>query len=343
MSSLLPSYPYLIVGAGISGLAAASALLERGVSGGDIAMLDKGRQVGGRMATRCFAGTRFDTGAQFFTCTQPAFHDLIGRAAADGAVTEWYSRPARRGGLEGFPVWRGTDGMTALPKWIADRLRESGVTIALEQRVQRLQSTVDAVIVTSDRSEPIEAEHVIVTAPSPQADTLLASAGLPTQNGAAAEFVPCIAALLWCDTPLEGLVNRHGWHTPEDPRISWIADNAAKGVADRAAMALTFQLAPDASSRIAREPESQREPHTRSLLTDWADANRLPQVADALSQADQARFQVKYWRYARSIGAQQGPGYRAVAPRVTLAGDGWSPSRIESAFISGRAAGMVAE
>lgn len=342
MSSLLPSYPYLIVGAGISGLAAASALLERGVSGGDIAILDKGRQVGGRMATRRFAGTRFDTGAQFFTCTQPAFGALIERAAADGAVTEWYSRPARRGGLEGFPVWRGSDGMTALPKWIADQLRESDVTIALEQRVERLQSTAEAVIVTSNRSEPIQAEHVIVTAPSPQADALLATAGLPTQNGAAAEFVPCIAALLLCEAPIEGLVNRHGWHKPDDARISWIADNATKGIADRAAMALTFHLAPEASSRIAREPEPQREPHTRKVLTDWAATHGLRQVADALSQADDTHFQVKYWRYARSIGAQQEPGYRVVEPRVTLAGDGWSPSRIESAFISGRAAGMVA-
>ena len=52
----------LIVGAGIAGLVAARSLQSRGFS---VLVLDKGRGVGGRLATRNFEGGRFDYGAQF--------------------------------------------------------------------------------------------------------------------------------------------------------------------------------------------------------------------------------------------------------------------------------------
>lgn len=340
MAGLVSRYRYVVVGAGIAGLGAATALIERGVAGDEVAIVDKGRQVGGRMATRRFAGTRFDTGAQFFTATRPAFRDLIERAAAAGAVTEWYSRPARDGS-GGFPVWRGSDGMTALPKWIAAHLRGLGVTIALEQRVEGIHAAPDAVTIRFGAGEPIEADHVIVTAPAPQAHALLAPHHLEARADDAVEFVPCIAALLHCRQPIAGLVNRHGWCEPGDARVGWIADNATKGVADRSAMALTFHLAPAPSAQIARESPPDRDHHTRQLLTDWADAAGRSRVVAALHDADGAHFQVKYWRYARAVGSRPEPYYRLVAPRVTLAGDSWSASRVESAYVSGRAAGMA--
>ena len=54
----------LIIGAGISGLLCATELRKADKS---VRILDKGRGLGGRMATRRMAGGRLDHGAQYFT------------------------------------------------------------------------------------------------------------------------------------------------------------------------------------------------------------------------------------------------------------------------------------
>ena len=57
-------YDFIVIGCGISGLLTAKKLTENGAS---VLILDKGRNFGGRMATRFFDGAIFDHGAQFFT------------------------------------------------------------------------------------------------------------------------------------------------------------------------------------------------------------------------------------------------------------------------------------
>ena len=60
-----------IVGAGMSGLAAARALGERDV---EVVVLEKARRPGGRLATAELAGgARADIGAQFFTVRSARF------------------------------------------------------------------------------------------------------------------------------------------------------------------------------------------------------------------------------------------------------------------------------
>ena len=52
-------------------------------------MLDKGRGVGGRMATRRFGGASFDHGTQFFTVRGDRFGDLVEGWISAGAAAEW--------------------------------------------------------------------------------------------------------------------------------------------------------------------------------------------------------------------------------------------------------------
>ncbi len=54
----------LVVGAGISGCVCAYQLSK---AGHDVVVIEKGRGVGGRMATRRVGGARIDHGAQFLT------------------------------------------------------------------------------------------------------------------------------------------------------------------------------------------------------------------------------------------------------------------------------------
>ena len=64
----------VIVGAGMSGLVAAQELVAAGV---EVAVVDKGRSVGGRLATRRIGDARLDHGAQFFTVRTPAFQRRV--------------------------------------------------------------------------------------------------------------------------------------------------------------------------------------------------------------------------------------------------------------------------
>ncbi len=62
----------VIIGAGVSGLIAARTLQASGVR---VKVLDKGRGVGGRLATRRSGVGVFDHGAQFFTvCDENQAH-----------------------------------------------------------------------------------------------------------------------------------------------------------------------------------------------------------------------------------------------------------------------------
>ncbi|MEK9837584.1 MAG: FAD-dependent oxidoreductase, partial [Ilumatobacter sp.] len=54
----------LVIGAGLAGLAAARRMTAAGLT---VRLLDKGRSVGGRLATRRMSGAVVDHGAQFFT------------------------------------------------------------------------------------------------------------------------------------------------------------------------------------------------------------------------------------------------------------------------------------
>ena len=64
----------VIVGAGICGLVAGRRLAD---SDADVVLVDKGRSVGGRLATRRIGDATVDHGAQFFTVRTPAFQRQV--------------------------------------------------------------------------------------------------------------------------------------------------------------------------------------------------------------------------------------------------------------------------
>ena len=64
----------LIIGAGISGLLCATELRKADKS---VRILDKGRGLGGRMATRRMAGGRLDHGAQILRCAIRASRHML--------------------------------------------------------------------------------------------------------------------------------------------------------------------------------------------------------------------------------------------------------------------------
>ena len=73
----------IVIGAGISGLAAATELAKAGCR---TIVLEKSRGIGGRMATRRVGPAVCDHGAQFFTVRTRAFGATVAEAHAAGLV-----------------------------------------------------------------------------------------------------------------------------------------------------------------------------------------------------------------------------------------------------------------
>lgn len=149
-----------VIGAGIAGLVAARALADRGAA---VTVFDKGRGIGGRLATRRTAeGWTFDHGA-------PAVHGLaLGLAARlAGAAGE--------GGLVGLP------GMSGLAAPLAEGLDlRRGVEVGPVQRAGG-----------GWRVEGEDFAAVIVAVPAPQAATLCAAAPRLVEAARAARMAAC--------------------------------------------------------------------------------------------------------------------------------------------------------
>ena len=110
----------IIVGAGLAGLMAGRVLTDAGKR---VLLIDKGRSVGGRMATRRIDGGLADHGAQFFTVRDPEFGGFVERWMTEGWVFEW-SRGWSTGSLaaaanDGHPRYAAHGGMNALALVVA--------------------------------------------------------------------------------------------------------------------------------------------------------------------------------------------------------------------------------
>lgn len=323
----------LIIGAGLAGLTAAAHLraeavrLDRLV---EVLVIDKGRSVGGRLATRRIGSATLDHGAQFFTARSDAFATAVDRWQADGVVEEWCRGFSPE---DGYPRYRTAGGMNRLAKHLAAALADDpAVTIVTRHRAAAIIPGPDAWTVTYDgfTREPDDADAVIATPPVPQTLELLRDGAVHLQPETMARleamtYHKVIALLATLDRspslPGPGALQR-----PDHPVFSFVADNQAKGISDDPA--LTCHLAHELSAR----------------LWDADDAAVLAEVADELDavrgEAETVEVQVKRWRYAGPVSPWSEPSMTlATTPGpLLLAGDGFGGSKVEGAFLSGQAA-----
>ncbi len=300
-----PKVDVVVVGAGISGLAAARSLTSAGYS---VRVLEKSRGVGGRMASRRRGEVRFDHGAQFFTTRSPEFSELVADAVEAGAVVEW---TRGFGEVDGYPRWRGAEAMTSLAKWMA-----ADLDVATETTVVDLADH--------------PAQAYVLTAPVPQSLAVLSMSKLLPDPELAVRFTteiayrPTIAVM----STFEGETNLadHGGHQAhDDPAVTFIADNCAKGVSSQPA--LTFHLSEEWSHRWWKGDDDE-------LVAAVWDA-----AADVVGSATPVESSVQRWRYAGPT--KMWPEKCVVwgdAPVVALAGEAFDGPKVEGAFLSGLAA-----
>jgi renalase len=144
-----------VIGAGMAGLSCARRLADAGYAP---VVFDKGRGIGGRLATRRTPdGLQFEHGAQYVTARSAGFEALLEQARTAGAAALWTD------GAEGTdrPHSVGTPGMNALAKHLA-----RGLAIRQGIQVTALREAGRGWTLTLPGEEQVF-DRVVVTVPAP--------------------------------------------------------------------------------------------------------------------------------------------------------------------------------
>ncbi|MEM9799067.1 MAG: FAD-dependent oxidoreductase [Planctomycetota bacterium] len=313
-----------VVGAGVAGLAAASALRDAGHA---VEIFDKGRGVGGRASLRRADPHAFDHGAQYFTARDARFRRFVDAWCAEGVVARWDGRlavidapgdpqPREDGDADRFV---GIPGMNAIARRMAQ-----GLDVRTGVRVAALERANDAwTLRFEDGRDAAGFDVVLVTAPPAQSAALLQPAEHLAAVAASVEMDPCWAAMVAFERPYD--VPFDGAFVNAGP-LSWVCRNASKpGRPDGDAWVL------HASPEWTRENlEVSKETAAERLLAALAEAcgAETPPVL----HADAHRWMMSAARPPRDDGAL----FDATLG-LGVGGDWLCGSKVQGAWLSGRA------
>lgn len=300
-------------------MAGLSAARELRRAGHDPVVVDKGRSVGGRLATRRIGDATLDHGAQFFTVRTPAFRSRVDGWTGRELVRVWATG---FDGADGHPRYVAVDGMNALAKDLAAGLDVECSTMAFAVRPAEAPSAPRWEVVIDDGTTR-PADAVIITCPLPQAFALLVDSGLDLESGPfRTDYDRTIGLLAVLGAP--GAVPAPGGVQNPDETFAFVADNLAKGVS--AVPALTFHATPAWSEAHWDDGDGALVAALESAARPW------------LGGAPIVERQLKKWRFATPRTVWPDPCWRGADGSLVLAGDAFAGPRIEGAHNSGLAA-----
>lgn len=306
-----------IIGAGMAGASAARILHEAGLP---VTLFDKGRGIGGRMATRRLAdGLTFDHGAQYVTARDPAFAADMASWTRSGAAAPWgepgwsvgvpgMTEPVR-GLLRGCPV---TTGCT-----ISRLVREEGGWILRDADGERLPGLFST---------------VLITAPAPQARALSApvAEAWPALHEALGRvrYAPCWALMLSYSGEA-AFAQTHRREPDAAAPIAWIARDGTKPGRAAGRESLVVHASPGWSKAHLED----ERPAVVAQLT----AELRHVLGPSLPAPEALAAHAHRWRYAQVEQAVGEPCLWSPDLRLGVAGDGCLGGRVEAAYLSGRA------
>ena len=295
-----------IVGAGMAGLACAQAL-----RGHDVALFDKGRRPGGRLATRRVDGLMFDHGAQYATARGPAFQAFIDRAG--DLIAPW--DPAAK-----HPRWVGIPGMSAF----ARAAEQGGIgSLHLQCQIRAITREGPAWHLHHDGGSAGPFDRIVLALPAPQAALLLAALGQALAAPVAAiAMQPCWCLMLAFETRQPGPDTR----TLEGGALAWIARDSSRPGRDPLPDCWIAHATPDWSQAHLEDPPDQGDSALRAAFTEATEIQAAPHYAA-----------VHRWRFARTA-SPLGEACLWDASGLAVSGDWCLGAKVEAAFDSGLAA-----
>ena len=320
----------LIVGAGLAGLMAATTLRERGYT---VFLIDRGRSVGGRLATRRVGdGGLADHGAQFFTVRSATLQRYVDRWLAQDLVyiwgTGWSDGSVKRTAGDGNPRYVVRGGMNQLAKHLARDL-----DIAVDRLVTSVRQTATGWELADSDGKSYVGRGLIVTPPMPETLDLLTTSGVIIHADDFAElqrirFGPCLCGIHEIDGELE--LPEPGAVQNFQSDVYWVADNHAKGISK------TRIVTSHANAKFSRQNWDASE---ADIVLELESAV-LPFLKEG---ARIVNTQLKKWRYSVPLTTYAHECLLAKdLPSLVFAGDAFGGrGRVEGAFMSGVAAGTT--
>ncbi|SNQ51454.1 putative NAD/FAD-dependent oxidoreductase [Frankia canadensis] len=309
----------VVAGGGIAGIACASALRAEGIA---VHVRDRGRVIGGRMASRWIDGRIVDSGASYFTVSSPQFAEVVADWTARGMARPWTRRMAVIKGPEAVLIpgepgplrYAAPRGLRSL---VADLASRAGVSVTQSAPIARIAPgpLVDG--------EPVDA--AVLAMPDPQAIRHLdESLGAERALVAGRPWAPALALLAgWqhrCWAPLDGAF------VHDDDTIAWIADDGRRR-GDNAPVLVAHSTADFARPRLA-EPSA-------------AGPGLVAALRRLLAIPEPPRWvYVQRWTFARPE-RPHARRYFLSDNHIGLTGDGWGEPKIENAWLSGTALGRA--
>ena len=301
-------YDVIIIGSGIAGLSAARYLHDKGQS---VLVLDKGRRIGGRCATKRIEGFTFNHGAQFFTTKEANFTALAQKAETDGALTKWSFGHDR-------PCYIGAPTMRDFPQSLA-----TGLAVDQSVKITSITRQGGLYFLLDETGNDYHARRLILTPPAPQTAALLEELSPLLANTAKqALYDPCWTVMVGLHSPCET------FHLPlrDRPPIGWAsAEDARLSSNGLIKPAVTIQADPDTSRQFI---DHRAEDMCQLLISAFEEAT--DQKLDIAVQA------AHRWLYARiAKPADEGATFCDHDNHLAVAGDWFGKARLETAFHSG--------
>ena len=290
-----------------------------------MAVFEKSRGVGGRMATRRQGGFEFDHGAQFFTARSPDFRDFLQPLLQRGIVAAWHARFAEldRGAITSRRDWDaenphfvGMPGMNAVGKFLG-----AGLTLRRNTRVVQLEpSTSGWQLRGDDGSDLGRFDWVILAMPATQTRALAPADCKLREVCDSVTMKACFAIMLGFGKPLQ-----LPWDAAvvRGADISWASVNSSK------------PGRPDGFTLVVHSTNAFADTHVDNDI-EAVKSHLLAEIAEIVGeQSGSAVFhQLQRWRFANAD-RQDGPGFFIDEDlRLAACGDWFIRGRVEAAFTS---------
>ena len=308
-----------VVGGGIAGIACASALHASGV---DVVVFDRGRLLGGRMASRRiresglpYDGRVVDLGASYFTASDSAFVEVVEDWVARDLAHQWTDKfavldPGTDPVIKIGPMRFGAaGGLRSLVEDLASDLPN----VLFPQEVSSVERTSTGVLI-----DDVEVDVAVLAMPDAQLRDILAADDPSLSAVRASAWDPVLA--LVAAYPYRTWGDLDGAFVNQSAVLSFIADDGRRRGDD--APVLVAHSGSVLAARFLDDP-------ARAIPLMLAELRSVMGL-----QVDPDWVEIKRWSLARPRTMNDAPFY--FDGHVGMCGDAWgSVSRIETAWISG--------